>query len=306
MHKHILITGATGFLGKPLCTALQQNGYQVTAVNRSLQPGPWDQQYVFDLQSPRIDPELLSGIDTVIHLAGIAHDTGFSQAEYTQINVRGTLSLALMSIGANVDRFIYVSSRRVAAVIEGADSADAYAHSKYDAELGLRKISAEQHMRLTIIRPSLVYGTGVKGNLEQMLNAIQQSWFPPLPESEGGISMVAAEDVASALIAILENDNTIGKTYSLDDGEVYNPRRIYTETRNQLQRSIPAWSVPMSWLEIAAKIGDLADRKGIHLPLSSLVLAKMFANTASHCDALNKDTGWQPAKILKDLLPDIL
>jgi len=306
MNMNILVTGASGFLGRPVCGALQQCGYHVTALNRRLQPGPWDQQFLFNLQYPTIDADILTGIDAVIHLAGIAHDSGFTQAEYAQLNVRASLSLALMSLGANVDRFIYISSGRVAGVIENEDSVDDYANSKYDAELGLRKISAEQQLPLTIVRPALVYGAGVKGNLARMLNAVQQGWFPPPPATEGGVAMIASKDVAGAIIAILTHANTTGKTYGLDDGEVYNPRRIYTEIKKQLHRPIPAWSMPMALLKSAAKIGDFSDRNGVHLPLTSSVLEKLFANTAHHCNALTEDTGWHPTRTLADELPGML
>lgn len=304
--KRILITGATGFLGRPLCASLQQRGWHVTALNRRLQSGPWDQQYAFDLNSPVVDPEVLTGIDAIIHLAGIAHDTGFAQTEYAQINVRGSLALALMSVGAEVKRFIYISSTRVVSVLNNLETTDYYAYSKYDAELGLRKISAEQNLPLTIVRPSLVYGAGLKGNLSSLLTAILHGWIPPLPETEGGVSMIATEDLISALITILENETTIRKTYSLDDGEVYNPRRIYRDTRNHLQKSIPDWSIPISVLATAAKLGDLADRHGLHLPLTTPRLKKLFANTASADTTLNQETGWQPNKKFADLLPEIL
>lgn len=304
--KCILITGATGFLGKPFCASLQHRGWHVTALNRCLQPGPWDRQYAFDLNSPVVDPEVLAGVDAIIHLAGIAHDTGFTQTEYAQINVRSSLALALMSVGADVKRFIYISSTRVASVLNNLETADYYAHSKYDAELGLRKISAEQNLPLTIVRPSLVYGAGVKGNLSSLLTAILQGWIPPLPETEGGVSMIATEDLISALIIILENDTTIRKTYSLDDGEVYNPRRIYRDARSHLRKSIPGWSIPISVLATAAKLGDLADRHGLHLPLTTPRLEKLFANTASPDTRLHQDTGWQPNKKFADVLPEIL
>lgn len=118
--------------------------------------------------------------------------------------------------------------------------------------------------------------------------------------------MISAADVTSALIAILDNDATVGKTYSLDDGEVYNPARIYRDTRIYLQKTIPAWSVPISVLAALAKLGDLAGRHKIYLPLTTPRLEKLFANTASHDTTLNEDTGWQPNKKFKDVLPEIL
>ena len=305
-NKRILITGATGFLGRPLCASLQQQGWHITALKRQLEPGPWDQEYLFDLNSPVVDPEVLTDMDAVIHLAGIAHTAGFTQSEYAQTNVRGSLSLALMSVGANIKRFIYISSSRVTSVIENLTSADYYAYSKYDAELGLKKISAEQNLPLTIVRPSLVYGAGLKGNLHSLLTGIREGWIPPLPETTGGVSMLAVDDLISALQVILDNATTIGKTYSLDDGEVYNPRRIYLDVRNHLGKSIPGWSIPMSVLETAAKMGDFADRHGLHLPLTTPRLEKLFADMASPSIALTEDTGWRPGKTLKDLLPEML
>lgn len=306
LEKKILITGTTGFIGYRLSAHLNSLGWSVVALNRTSRQGPWQSDYRFDLAAPAIEPEIFSDVQAVIHLAGIAHTSGFTAGEYAQNNTRASISLAMQALSVGVNRFVYFSSSHARPNKDNEVVSDDYAVSKADAELGLRRLSREQGLQLTVVRPALVYGAGVKGNLVKLLRAIKKGWLPLLPETPGGISMVAVSDVSGAIQAILDNDVTINKIYGLDDGEIYNPRRICLESIQALGRRQPSWSIPMTLLKRLAMLGDMGERMRMHAPLTSQVLQKLFVTNAYHDVSLAEDTGWRPANRLKDLLPEMI
>ena len=81
-NKKLIITGTTGFIGRPLCEYLSQKGWSITALNRRVMSGPWADCQTFELADPQVPEELFANARAVIHIAGIAHTTGHSAAEY--------------------------------------------------------------------------------------------------------------------------------------------------------------------------------------------------------------------------------
>ena len=187
----ILITGGTGFVGERLINKLRSTGHQLRVISRN--PIPGIETVVVDLMEASIPSEALSGVDTVFHLAGIAHD--FREAAkmrniYYAINVDSTIQLAELAIQNKVKRFIFVSSVKAGGSSitghcmteeEQGEPEGIYGKTKREAELKLLKV-AGNHMHVSIVRPSLVYGPNAKGNLQSMLSGIRKGCFPPLPE----------------------------------------------------------------------------------------------------------------------------
>ena len=187
----ILITGGTGFVGERLINKLRSTGHQLRVISRNSIPGI--ETVVADLKEASIPSEALSGVDTVFHLAGIAHD--FREAAkmrniYYAINVDSTIQLAELAIQSDVKRFVFVSSVKAGGkafsskcMIETDqfEPEGIYGKSKRKAEIMLLELSHQSDMHIVIVRPSLVYGPGMKGNLKLMLSGIQKGWFPPLP-----------------------------------------------------------------------------------------------------------------------------
>lgn len=306
--KRVLVTGASGFVGRHLCRSMQESGMKVIALNRSSHPGPWDDEIVADLAELILDERKLEECDSVIHLAGIAHLNNHEYDEYDRINVKGTIQLAKSVIAAGIRRFIFVSSAKAIPFAEDLTvRQDFYGQSKYQAELELQRLADPANLGLTIIRPALIYGAGVKGNLSKMIKAIYSDRLPPLPETGQGISMISVHDVVEAIHTLLSADNSISRTYTITDNQVYSAHRIYNEITVGFEKQVPKWHLPMLLIQSAAFIGDLMERLfNTHLPINQQVVDKLFADSRYPSDEITRDTGWQPRQVFADVLPAMI
>ena len=188
--SRILLTGATGFIGRRLQKALELRGHDVVTISRKA-PDDLTKVLNIDLSYQDVPAEQLQTIETVYHLAGYAHDLSDpSQVadRYRALNIEGTLRLARASIAAGVKRFIFVSSVKAGGVTAtGLDMDETsvaqpdgiYGETKRRAEEELFSLTKSETMTVTVIRPALVYGPAVKGNLALMLKGIEAGWFPP-------------------------------------------------------------------------------------------------------------------------------
>ena len=249
--KNILISGATGFIGERLVGAVDAN---IRVLSRKKQSNY--ETVVCDLKSEVIPNNALDGVNTVFHLAGFAHDLSDAtkiQNIYQKVNVDATIRLAKLAVKSNVNRFIFVSSVKAGGgsnfgvCVSEKDQGDPegiYGKTKREAELKLLKIGKESDMHVSIIRPSLVYGPNVKGNLQLMLSGIKKGWFPPLPETGNKRSMIHVDDLVRAILLVADDDRANGEIFIATDGTPYSSREIYNAMCRVLDKSILKWSVP--------------------------------------------------------------
>ena len=249
--KNIIISGATGFIGQRLLGALDAN---IRVLSREKQPDY--ETVVCDFEKKDIPKSALELIDTVFHLAGFAHDMrNDSEIEdlYHNVNVNATVRLAELAVKSGVKRFIFISSVKAGGSSpfglcstekDQGDPEGIYGKTKREAELKLLKIGRDSGMHVSIIRPSLVYGPGVKGNLQLMLSGIEKGWFPPLPETGNKRSMIHVDDLARAVLFVANDDRANGEVFIATDGNPYSSHEIYKTMCSVLGKSIPKWSIP--------------------------------------------------------------
>ena len=200
--ENILVTGSSGFVGKSLLKVLSGN---VRVLSRQNQTNV--ETIICDFENQSIPKNSFVGIDTVYHLAGLAHDmreTDDLRGLYKKLNVDVTVRLAELAVENGVKRFVFVSSVKAGGISVNKEPADEtfqsipdgiYGQTKRDAELKLLEIGRASDMKVSIIRPALVYGPDVKGHLHLMLSAIKSGWFPPLPETGNRRSMIHVDDL---------------------------------------------------------------------------------------------------------------
>ncbi|NJM11061.1 MAG: NAD-dependent epimerase/dehydratase family protein [Synechococcaceae cyanobacterium SM1_2_3] len=271
--RPVLVTGASGFIGRRIIMALLAQRAKVRALIRASNSAPTDWRDVAIVNADLADAVGLAracaGMNTVIHAAGFAHadaaHTPDFAARHWAINAEGAFRLLDAAVTAGVERFILISS--VKAVGEPGphcvdETWDALAETPY----GLAKRAAEQRaltaghetgLHVVILRPALVYGPGMKGNLARMITAIRRKKFPPLPEtgqrrSRGGMW----SDVAQAALRAAAVAAAAGQIYLVTDGQPRTSRELYVLIRQSLGLPPPRWFVPASLLYAAAMLAD--------------------------------------------------
>jgi len=257
-----LVTGSTGFIGNRLLGLLKTIKCDVRLIARSKVNNY--ETVVCNLNQDRIPNHALESIDTVFHLAGFAHDMQDPSKVknlYHAVNVEATLELARLAVESSIKRFVFVSSVKAgglplsehcASEGEQNDLEGVYGKTKREAELKLLKVGKESGMHVSIIRPSLVYGPNVKGNLQLMLSGIKKGWFPPLPETSNKRSMIHVDDLVRTILLVADDDRANGEIFIATVGNPYSSREIYNAMCNVAGKSIPKWSVPKILFDIVS------------------------------------------------------
>jgi nucleoside-diphosphate-sugar epimerase len=223
--SNILVTGASGFIGRAVVAALARDGHAVrAAVRRPLLSFPAGIDVVQhpDLSEPFDWQPLLKGIDHVVHLAGIAHSRGVHPARHDRVNRAATAQLAAAAALAGVSHFVFVSSIRAQcgptadhALTERDTPApiDAYGRSKLAAEEAVRAAGVP----FTILRPVALYGLGVKGYFALLARAAVSPLPLPVKNFGNRRSLLGIDNFISALTFVLTTPATIGETYVVAD-----------------------------------------------------------------------------------------
>jgi len=225
--SRILVTGASGFIGRAVTSALAAAGHEVRAAARRPPepPFPSGVEPVLhgDLEAGVEWRPLAAGMDFVVHAAGIAHGGGgIAPERYDRVNRDATAQLADAARAAGIKRLVFLSSIRAQTgpaadhILTEADEprpTDPYGRSKLFAETALR----DSGVPFTVLRPVLVYGPGVKGNLRRLIAAAAL----PLPLPFGAFtnrrSLLGVQNLAAAILHVLRHAAASGETYLVAD-----------------------------------------------------------------------------------------
>ena len=237
MKGRILVTGASGFVGRALVArfvALQQGEVMAMTRVNPVNPVPGAAYLpVGDLALQTHWPAALDGVDTIVHAAARVHIINDRSAksihEFERVNVTPTLQLARHAAAIGVRRFVFLSSIGVNGVQTDIGTAfsesdkpnphNAYALSKLKAERGLLEISAQTGLDVVIIRPPLVYGPGVRANFAALMHAVQAGWPLPLGAVHNQRSLVALDNLVDFVLACVAHPNAANQTFLVSDGE---------------------------------------------------------------------------------------
>lgn len=291
----ILVTGATGFVGERVCNMLLQQNLKIRVLSRN-PSAKFDDLVIADLTSDNLNKSVFSNVTTVIHLAGHAHDLNLNDnsEKYFKLNVEGTKRLAEMASNSGVKNFIFISSTKAgveedpSSLIKEAEGI--YGQSKRAAELAILNLDSDSKMKVNIIRPALIYGPEVKGNLRLMLKGIKQGWFPPLPLIGNKRSMVHVDDVADCINHIREQENLDKQIYQLTDGNEYSSSEIYDILCKVLGKKIRRIRLPLIFFRVLSTLH----------PSIRYKLNKLLGNETYSCLKIIS-TGFQPKKTLLNI-----
>jgi len=287
----ILVTGAQGFVGHAFCDQLDVREYLVKRIVRS---HPSGSETAFGEFGPETDwNHALLGCDVVVHLAARVHmmrDVARDPlAEFRAVNTLATLNLARQAAKSGVSRFIYLSSVKVngeAGAISEKDQPaplDAYAISKWEAELGLGEIAAQTGMEMVILRPPLVYGPGVKANFLRLLKWVDHGVPLPFLSIENCRSMLYLGNLVDALMTCLEHPDVSGKTYLLSDGEDVSTPALIRLMAGAMGKPARLWPLSSRGLRL---LGDLFGK--------TTEIDRLIGSLQVDSNAFHMDTGWVP------------
>ena len=260
----VMLTGAGGFVGQYLCSTLEEAGFELVRVFRASEQ-VLKKVFQNTIVGKNIDATTdwtndLIDVEAVVHLAARVHvmtgDEAGDLASFREINVEGTKNLAEQAAHSGVNRFIYLSSIKVNgeqtdgqpfSATQAPDPKNSYAISKMEAEETLRKIEKTTNMEVVIIRPPLVYGPGVKGNLLALVKMIKKGIPLPLGAVNNRRDLISIYNLCDLIRVCILHPGAPGDTFLVSDNESISTTDLIRQIANGLNRTARLFPAP-NWL----------------------------------------------------------
>jgi nucleoside-diphosphate-sugar epimerase len=298
--NRILVTGASGFVGRSLCNHLVSQGFQVRGTllawesAKALADGVVP-VVVEPLQGETEWGDALNGVDTVIHLAARVHIMSDPSAdpllEFTRVNCDGTSRLAREAVKAGVRRLVFVSSVKV----HGEEAAkpyteespasptDPYGISKWQAEQALREVESRSSLQVVVLRPTLVYGPGVKANFLNMMKVIHYGTPLPLASVRNRRSLIYLGNLVDALATCATHPGAAGKTFLVSDGEDLSTPELLRLTASALGTSARLFHFSTSLMQLTGKLTGKSPQ-----------MSRLTGSLAVDSSRIRTELGWRP------------
>jgi nucleoside-diphosphate-sugar epimerase len=234
--RTILVTGATGFVGRTLCRMLSERGERVRAAIRAeladrSSVSAEELAVVGNVGTTTDWSEALQGVDAVIHLVSRVHVMRDRASDpltaFRRVNAEGTAALARACVAAGIRRLVFVSTIKVNGEStdhayterDAPDPRDPYGVSKLEAEQRLAEIASGTALETVVVRPPVVYGPGVKGNIGRLLDLVYYGVPLPLGNVDNRRSMVGVRNLSSLLIECTKARSAAGELFLASDAE---------------------------------------------------------------------------------------
>lgn len=285
----ILVTGATGFVGREL-TKLKKDFRCVVRLGEA-------HSYHNTFSVPSIDASTewegcFNDVHSLIHLAGLAHSKTFSTYDYNLVNTAGTLRLAQKAVEAGVRRFVFVSSIGV----NGTSTIGApftphskenphnhYAQSKYDAELGLKKIAENTGLEVVIVRPVLVYGAHAPGNFGLLTKLVSKLPILPFGSVNNRRDFIAVQNLVDLLVTCATHPDATGHTFLASDGKTVSTKQFTNAIAKGLGKKVFQLPIPVGLMRLVGKVAG-----------KSAMMEQLFGNLEVDSSNTREILNWTP------------
>lgn len=269
--KHVLVTGANGFIGQSLCKSLAKSGFIVRGTLRSLDRISPNSQTEYVATGP-IEAvsnwgRVLDSIEAVVHTAATSDFHGPSTKaaldQMNSINVEAVTRLAEQAVAAGVKRFIYLSSIKVNGLLttdrpftadDKPHPVEPYGKSKMAAEQALFKISADTGLELIILRPGLVYGPNPRGSILQLMRFVDREIPLPLASVNNRRSLVAVQNLCDLIKVCLVHPKARNNTFLVSDGVDLSTPDLIRRIAGHMGRKTRLVPIPVVLLRLSAQL----------------------------------------------------
>ena len=262
----IAVTGATGFIGRALCSHLAiVDDYIVVPAVSHVSGLP--HEIVVGNNNATMDwRSVLARCEAVVHLGARVHRMDMTPrnplALYRASNTDTTLNLARQATESGVKRFVFISTAKVNGEgrespyteIDPATPEDAYAISKWEAEQGLHQIARETGLEVVVLRPPLVYGPGVTANFLNMMRWLYKGVPLPLGAIHNRRSLVGLDNLVDFIVICLDHPAATNQTFLVGDGEDISTTDLLRRMAEALKVPARLIPVPQNLLEASLKL----------------------------------------------------
>ncbi|MGT2434831.1 NAD-dependent epimerase/dehydratase family protein [Bradyrhizobium betae] len=291
----VLLTGASGFVGRHVAPALAREGWSVRRAVRS--PEGLDGEVVIEIDRPGDGLERRArGVDAVVHLAARVHHKHEEHAVqlYRNVNIAGTLHLARSAATAGVRQFIFVST----VLVHGRSNEGRapfseddiltprglYGMSKAAAEAGLKTLARDSDMKISVIRPPLVYGAGAKGNFALLTRAVSLGLPLPFGAIRNQRAFLAVQNLSSFIARRLAHPDTASnfEIFLVADREQVSTPEFIDRLAKAAGKNSRLFGMPPNLLSTLLSVMGRQDTHDSLIGSLELNISKAIA------------TGWQP------------
>lgn len=306
--KNVLVTGATGFIGRELVSVL------VGREDISVTAGVREKSELLGTDVTQVDglnigptttwQAALQGITHVIHLAGVATESkqdGGAGSSLWNVNVEGTLNFARQAAAADVKRFIFISSIKVNGewtepgqpftYDQNPTPRDSYGVSKYRAEQKLSRLADKTGMEVVTIRPPLVYGPRVKGNFRSMMSWVNKGFPLPLGAVHNLRSLVALDNLVDLVVRCIAHPAAANDIFLVSDGEDVSTAELLRRLGRVLGKPARLLPIPARCIEAGAAMLRMK-------PVTRRLCGNLQVDISHTCNTL----GWMPPATMNEAL----
>ena len=294
---NILVSGASGFIGLMLIKELLEKGHNVYGLVRTDNNYFNNKNYtniVIEDISKNINFNKSVRIDYFYHLAAKTHDKTNNYDEYFRVNVLGLKNVLSYVSKLKIRKIIMLSSIKVNG--EGFNTneqiysrhsklnpKDAYGRSKLEAENLLKEFCKINNINFVILRPPLVYGPGVKGNLSSLMNLIDRNIPMPIVKTNNMRSLISLTNLVDALIVVGLNDEIINKIYLIADDFPVKVEDLYKKIANSMGKKLFLINLPSKFLKVL--LWPIGKAKLVDKISTSLIVDNTDIKTDTHWKA---------------------
>lgn len=297
-NKRVLVTGASGFIGSNALASLSTTYYIISQVHKfdSIESEP-NRHFKLDINTHTDWSHCLKNIDTIVHLAAVAHNNATDPNYINEVNVHGTVNLARQAVEYGVKRFVFISSIGVLgnsttkgkAFNEDSETVPHSQQSKLDAENALLKIAEETELEVVILRPVLVYGVGAPGNFGKLVKLVNKVPMLPFALCDNKRSFISVENLADFISVCIEHPKAKNEIFCISDGVDVSIKEFTNGIAKGLRKPLIQFPVPNFVFSILGKL------TGRHEQIEQLT-GNLQVNSSKARELL----GWKPPYTMAD------